>query len=234
MDSQLIKYFTQKALRDYFLAQNTIFPPKRPLRDAFLAQNTILSAPKAPAGRPSVNVKAKNPTTHRRVKILMGESLPSPYPPAPWAPSPPDLGPNSSLRKLWIRWIVQSRSDTRASALSSNCYGFNDSVATYYDHYYHYSSTLRAPADPFARTAVSSQRSLLAAQFSRSAVSVLPSKPGRAQGWAKGPMQKAQGQRAQGTKGPFGPFGPRGPSGPWAPSGPRGAAYTQEMLSLTE
>ena len=96
------------------------------------------------------------------------------------------------------------------------------------------SSTLRAPADPFARSAVSSQRSLLAAQFSRSAVSVLPSKPGRAQGWAKGPMQKAQGQRAQGTKGPFGPFGPRGPSGPWAPSGPRGAAYTQEMLSLTE
>jgi len=54
-----------------------------------------------------------------------------------------------------------------------------------------YSSTLRAPADPFARTAVYSQRSLLAAQFSRSAVSVLPSKPGRAQGWAKGPMQKA-------------------------------------------
>ena len=92
----------------------------------------------------------------------------------------------------------------------------------------------RLPADPFARSAVSSQRSLLAAQFSRSAVSVLPSKPGRAQGWAKGPMQKAQGQRAQGTKGPFGPFGPRGPSGPWAPSGPRGAAYTQEMLSLTE
>ena len=93
------------------------------------------------------------------------------------------------------------------------------------------SSTLRAPADPFARTAVYSQRSLLAAQFSRSAVSVLPSKPGRAQGWAKGPMQKAQGQRAQGTKGPFGPFGPRGPSGPWAPSG---CAYTQQMLSLTE
>ena len=90
------------------------------------------------------------------------------------------------------------------------------------------SSMLRAPADPFARSAVSSQRSLLAAQFSRSAVSVLPSKPGRAQGWAKGPMQKAQGQRAQGTKGPFGPFGPRGPSGP------TGAAYTQEMLSLTE
>ncbi len=83
------------------------------------------------------------------------------------------------------------------------------------------SSTLRAPADPFARSAVS-QRSLLAAQFSRSAVSVLPSKMGRAQGWAKGPMQKAQGQRAQGTKGPFGPFGPRGPSGPWAPSGPKG------------
>ena len=80
-------------------------------------------------------------------------------------------------------------------------------------------STLRAPADPFARDAVSSQRSLLAAQFSRSAVSVLPSKPGRAQGWAKGPIQKAQGQRAQGTKGPFGPFGPRGPSGPWAPWG---------------
>ena len=76
-----------------------------------------------------------------------------------------------------------------------------------------HSSTLRAPADPFARTAVSSQCSLLAAQFSRSAVSVLPSKPGRAQGWAKGPMQKAQGQKAQGTKGPFGPLGPFGAQG---------------------
>ena len=92
----------------------------------------------------------------------------------------------------------------------------------------------RLPADPFARSAISPQRSLLAAQSPRSAVSFIPSKPGRAQGWAKGPMQKAQGQRAQGTKGPFGPFGPRGPSGPWAPSGPRGGAYTQEMLSLTE
>ena len=86
------------------------------------------------------------------------------------------------------------------------------------------SSTLRAPADPFARSAVSSQRSLLAAQFSRSAVSVLPSKPGRVQGWAKGPMQKAQGQRAQGTKGPFGPFGPRGPSDPLGPFGAQGGA----------
>ena len=85
-----------------------------------------------------------------------------------------------------------------------------------------YSSTLRAPADPFARSAVSSQRSLLAAHFFRSAVSVLPSKPGRAHGCAKGPMQKAQGQRAQGTKGPFGPFGPRGPSGPLAPFGAQG------------
>ena len=82
------------------------------------------------------------------------------------------------------------------------------------------SSTLRAPADPFARTAVYSQRSLLAAQFSRSAVSVLPSKPGRAQGWAKGPMQKAQGQRAQGTKGPFGPFGHLGQGALRGPGGP--------------
>ena len=38
---------------------------------------------------------------------------------------------------------------------------------------------LRMPADPFARSAVSPQRSLLAAQFSRSAVSVIPSKLGR-------------------------------------------------------
>ena len=54
----------------------------------------------------------------------------------------------------------------------------------------------RIPADPFARSAVSPQRSSRAAQFSRSAVSAIPSKPGRAQGWAKGPKQKAQGQRA--------------------------------------
>ena len=38
----------------------------------------------------------------------------------------------------------------------------------------------RLPADPFARSAVSPQRISLAAQFSRSAVSVIPSKPGRA------------------------------------------------------
>ena len=89
------------------------------------------------------------------------------------------------------------------------------------------------PADPFARSAVSSQRSLLAAQFSRSAVSVIPSKPGRAQGWDPGPgtprrVPRApqgwpKGQGAQGPRGPFGAPGPRGGRAPSAPLGPIGA-----------
>ena len=77
----------------------------------------------------------------------------------------------------------------------------------------------RMPADPFARSAVSSQRSLLAAQFSRSAVSIIPSKPGRAQGWDPGPGTP--------KKGPPGPprvaQGPRGPGGPSGPLGGKGA-----------
>ena len=69
------------------------------------------------------------------------------------------------------------------------------------------------PADPFARSAVSSQRSLLAAQFSRSAVSIIPSKPGRAPG--VGPLGPKEGP-------PWGALGPtfthrRAPSGPLGP-----------------
>ena len=92
------------------------------------------------------------------------------------------------------------------------------------------------PADPFARSAVSPQRSLLAAQSPRSAVSVIPSKPGRAPG--VGP--KKGGPRAQGRA--------RGPGGDarcararadarfarGGPSGPRGPAYTQQKLFRTE
>ena len=60
----------------------------------------------------------------------------------------------------------------------------------------------RLPADPFARSAVCPQRNLLAAQSPRSAVSIIPSKPGRAQGWAKGPKKRAQGPRGgQGAQG---------------------------------
>ena len=65
----------------------------------------------------------------------------------------------------------------------------------------------KLPADPFARSAVSSQRSLLAAQFSGSAVSIFSSKPGRAQGWAKGPKERPRAKGPKGPKGPSGPFG---------------------------
>ena len=84
------------------------------------------------------------------------------------------------------------------------------------------SSTLRAPADPFARSAVSLQRSLLAAQFSRSAVSVLPSKPGRAQGWAKGPCKRPRAKGPKGPKGPLGPLGQGALRGPGPLRGPGG------------
>ena len=102
----------------------------------------------------------------------------------------------------------------------------------------------RLPADPFARSAVSPQRNLLAAQSPCSAVSIIPSKPGRAPGVGQGPQKKGPG--AQGR--PGGPgggarcararadarFARGGPSGPWAPSGPRGPAYTQQKLCRTE
>ena len=76
----------------------------------------------------------------------------------------------------------------------------------------------RMPADPFARSAVSSQRSLLTAQFSRSAVSIIPSKPGRAPGVGPlGPQRRAP----LGGRGPrF--YAPKGPlRGPWAQGGGR-------------
>ena len=84
------------------------------------------------------------------------------------------------------------------------------------------------PADPFASSAVSSQRSVLAAQFSRSAVSVIPSKPGRAQGWDPGPGTPKKGppgppRVAQGPRGPGGPSGPLGGKAPSAPLGSIGA-----------
>ena len=91
----------------------------------------------------------------------------------------------------------------------------------------------RLPADPFARSAVSPQRNLLAAQSPRSAVSVIPSKPGRAQGWAKGPQKKGPGAQG-GVKGPRGrralrartggrALRARGPFGPLGPFGAQGA-----------
>ena len=55
----------------------------------------------------------------------------------------------------------------------------------------------RLPADPFARSAVYPQRNLLAAQSPRSAVSIIPSKPGRAPGVGQGPQKKGPG--AQGA-----------------------------------
>ena len=61
----------------------------------------------------------------------------------------------------------------------------------------------RLPADPFARSAVSPQRNLLAAQSPCSAVSIIPSKPGRAPGVGQGPQKKGPG--AQGR--PGGPGG---------------------------
>ena len=64
------------------------------------------------------------------------------------------------------------------------------------------------PADPFARSAISSQRSLLAAQFSRSAVFVIPSKPGRAPGGGPGtPMKGPPGPREGGAFGALGAHG---------------------------
>ena len=83
----------------------------------------------------------------------------------------------------------------------------------------------RMPADPFARSAVSSQRSVLAAQFSRSAVSIIPSKPGRAQGWDPGPGTPKKGPPGppRVAKGPRGPFGAPGPRGPFGPPGGKGA-----------
>ena len=78
---------------------------------------------------------------------------------------------------------------------------FGPLFATFFEDRFFYAP--RMPADPFARSAVSSQRSLLAAQFSRSAVSIIPSKPGRAPG---------VGQGAQ-IRGPRAPGGPRGPGG---------------------
>ena len=80
----------------------------------------------------------------------------------------------------------------------------------------------RMPADPFARSAVSSQRSLLAAQFSRSAVSTIPSKPGRAPGvdpwdpkegvpWGGwGPLLRTEGPLGEGAFGALGPMGTAG------------------------
>ena len=90
----------------------------------------------------------------------------------------------------------------------------------------------RLPADPFARSAVSPQRNLLAAQSPRSAVSIIPSKPGRAPGVGQGPQKKGPG--AQGR--PGGPgggarcararadarFARGGPSGPGPLRGPGG------------
>ena len=61
----------------------------------------------------------------------------------------------------------------------------------------------RLPADPFVRSAVSPQRNLLAAQSPCSAVSIIPSKPGRAPGVGQGPQKKGPG--AQGR--PGGPGG---------------------------
>ena len=86
----------------------------------------------------------------------------------------------------------------------------------------------RLPADPFARSAVSPQRNLLAAQSPRSAVSFIPSKPGRAPGVGQGPQKKGPGAegargrralrartggRALRARGPFGPLGPFGAQG---------------------
>jgi hypothetical protein len=90
----------------------------------------------------------------------------------------------------------------------------------------------RLPADPFARSAVSPQRNLLAAQSPCSAVSIIPSKPGRAPGVGQGPQKKGPG--AQGR--PGGPgggarcararadarFARGGPSGPGPLRGPGG------------
>ena len=87
----------------------------------------------------------------------------------------------------------------------------------------------RMPADPFARSAVSSQRSLLAAQFSRSAVSIIPSKPGRAPG--VGPLGPQRRPPLGGALGPAfthrralrGPWAQgRAPSAPLGPLGPLG------------
>ena len=93
----------------------------------------------------------------------------------------------------------------------------------------------RIPADPFARSADSSQRSLLVAQFSRSAVSAIPSKPGRAQGWAKGPKERAPGPHGEGQGAPSGPLGPG--EGAFGALGAHGAVgiipklFRMEMLS---
>ena len=88
--------------------------------------------------------------------------------------------------------------------------------ATFFEDRFFYAP--RMPADPFARSAVSSQRSLLAAQFSRSAVSIIPSKPGRAPGVGplgpqrRGPL-RGPGAHFYAPKGPFGALGPMGTVG---------------------
>ena len=87
---------------------------------------------------------------------------------------------------------------------------FGDLLATFSEHRFIYAP--RMPADPFARSAVSSQRSLLAAQFSRSAVSIILSKPGRAPGVGPLGTQRRCPMEAWGpllrTEGPL--------RGPWA------------------